>query len=371
MIYPEFESAHPDAAVAIAQHLNMQSVVRESKSARPPASIATRPPSLTDDPAAAAAGVEGHATSVGVGDGGQAISGAAAPAAALQTHAVARVSSLIARERKAGGDMHAIDLTNSTDEEDDCVSEPAPAKRRRLLVAGASAAPAQSAATCASMVDLTGDESIAATAAAKIVDDKPPPWLKQSGMRRIVAEFRALSEALDARPGSLGALRRLWLPDDDNVLVWRMECSGFDEDSQGGRDINSDLASLGRQTGGRVRSIVMEATFPLNYPTQPFFLRVATPRMVMYTGHVTAGGSICVEALTNTGTPNSWQRAFTFENIFLMVLHNMIDVEPMVVRTATGPGGRSGPLRVDLRQGVRYCTSEYVCVQARSPLPPT
>ena len=31
----------------------------------------------------------------------------------------------------------------------------------------------------------------------------------------------------------------------------------------------------------------------------------------------------------------------------------------MVVRTATGPGGRSGPLRVDLRQGARYCMTEY------------
>ena len=41
----------------------------------------------------------------------------------------------------------------------------------------------------------------------------------------------------------------------------------------------------------------------------------------MYTGHVTAGGSICVEALTNTGTPNSWQRDYTFEGILTTVLH--------------------------------------------------
>lgn len=247
--------------------------------------------------------------------------------------------------------MSAIDLTNtSSDDEDDkatsAAAAPPPAKRRRTSGAGA-----------ATMVDLT-DNDPPDVATTKQVDDRPPPWLRQSGVRRIMAEFRALTEALKARPGSLGALRRLWLPDEDNLLVWRMECSGFDEDLQGGRNINADLASLSRDTAGRASSIVMEATFPSTYPTQPFFLRVVTPRMVMYTGHVTAGGSICVEALTNTGTPNSWQRTYTFENIFLMVLHNMIDVEPMVVRTATGPGGRSGPLRVDLRQGVRYCTSE-------------
>ena len=282
--------------------------------------------------------------------------------------------------------MSAIDLTHTSDEEDGEARReaPPPAKRRRT---GGGASSESAAAT----VDLTDDEPLVAATGAKKADDKPPPWLVQQGVRRIMAEFRALTEALEARPGSLGALRRLWLPDDDNLLVWRMECSGFDEDLQGGRDINADLASLSRQTGGRASSIVMEATFPKAYPTQPFFLRVVTPRMVMYTGHglplalslpphvrrpsvgrlsltrshsfslalaVTAGGSICVEALTSTGTPNAWQRTYTFENIFLMVLHNMIDVEPMVVRTATGPGGRSGPLRVDLRQGVRYCTSE-------------
>ena len=30
----------------------------------------------------------------------------------------------------------------------------------------------------------------------------------------------------------------------------------------------------------------MEARFPPSYPAAPFFLRVVTPRMVMYTGHV-------------------------------------------------------------------------------------
>ena len=267
--------------------------------------------------------------------------------------------------------MSAIDLTGTSDEEEAEPVAPRPAKRRRSSGGGGGGGGGGEA------VDLTADDdggggggggagSPAAAAAAAKPDDRPPPWLKQNGVRRIMAEFRALTEALDARPGSLGALRRLWLPDEDNLSVWRMECRGFDEDLQGGRDINADLMNLAHQTGGRSSSIVMEATFPQNYPSAPFFLRVVTPRMVMYTGHVTAGGSICVEALTATGTANSWQRTFTFENIFLMVLHNMIDVEPMQVRTATGPGGRSGPLRVDLRQGARYCTSEYSTHEAQA-----
>lgn len=56
-----------------------------------------------------------------------------------------------------------------------------------------------------------------------------------------------------------------------------------------------------------------------------------------------------MEMLTTSGTANSWQASFTVEGVLLVALANMIDCESTVVRTATGPGGRSGPLRIDLR----------------------
>eukprot|EP01047_Picozoa_sp_COSAG01_P026385 COSAG01_NODE_1698_length_9457_cov_26.121073_7_plen_74_part_00 len=59
--------------------------------------------------------------------------------------------------------------------------------------------------------------------------------------------------------------------------------------------------------------------------------------MVLYTGHVTAGGSVCVEALTQTGTAGAWRRTFTVEGVVTTVLINMIDVEP--VRTTAGSSG--------------------------------
>lgn len=36
--------------------------------------------------------------------------------------------------------------------------------------------------------------------------------------------------------------------------------------------------------------LLMELTFPSDYPHHPFFLRVVKPRCQWYTGHVTAGG---------------------------------------------------------------------------------
>ncbi len=44
-----------------------------------------------------------------------------------------------------------------------------------------------------------------------------------------------------------------------------------------------------------------EVIFPENYPHEPFFVRVVFPRFAFRTGHVTVGGSICMESLTPTG----------------------------------------------------------------------
>ena len=55
-----------------------------------------------------------------------------------------------------------------------------------------------------------------------------------------------------------------------------------------------------------------------------------------------------MEALTNSGSTGSWAPSFTFEGIMGMVIQNMLHTEEVEVQTATGPGGRSGPLRVNL-----------------------
>lgn len=65
----------------------------------------------------------------------------------------------------------------------------------------------------------------------------------------------------------------------------------------------------------------------------------ATARCVMYTGHVTAGGSICLEALTTSGTPGSWQPGFSVTSLLNVIVLNMIDCPAAYIATPTGPGG--------------------------------
>ena len=82
----------------------------------------------------------------------------------------------------------------------------------------------------------------------------------------------------------------------------------------------------------------------------------------MYTGHVTAGGSICLEALTLSGSPGSWQPSYTAEGMLHLVVLNMIDTPSVHVQTPTGPGGLSGPLRIDFTNPL----IPYSALEARS-----
>lgn len=57
---------------------------------------------------------------------------------------------------------------------------------------------------------------------------------------------------------------------------------------------------------------------------------------------------MCIEALSQTGSRNSWRPEYCVSGLLPMVKQNMIDVDSVFIRTATGPGGMAGPLRVDI-----------------------
>ena len=65
------------------------------------------------------------------------------------------------------------------------------------------------------------------------------------------------------------------------------------------------------------------------------------------------------------------QPSFSFETIITLVLANMVDCEEgATVKTLSGPGGRTGPLRIDLdgrwHGGPGSVMREYAEAEARS-----
>jgi ubiquitin-conjugating enzyme E2 Q len=52
-----------------------------------------------------------------------------------------------------------------------------------------------------------------------------------------------------------------------------------------------------------------------NFPFAPPFVRVVRPVFAFHTGHITIGGSICMEILTSSG----WSCAIAMESVFVSI----------------------------------------------------
>lgn len=191
-------------------------------------------------------------------------------------------------------------------------------------------------------------------------DDVQPPWQRLSGARRIASEFKHLRQCMNDQ--KLDQLANLTMVE-DNTLRWQFELSNFDDSSSAGQRLNSDLQQLKLQQGQGF--LLMEINFPEAYPSEPPFLRVVSPRCVWYTGHVTAGGAVCLEVLTNTGCKNSWRSDYCVESILQITILNMLHTDSVTVRTASGPGGRSGPLRsAELHASVKQLCKDIATLAA-------
>jgi ubiquitin-protein ligase len=95
---------------------------------------------------------------------------------------------------------------------------------------------------------------------------------------------------------------------DDNLYKWEARLFGFD----------GDLAKDMKKRG--VEAIKLELTFPKDYPFSPPFVRVREPRFAFHTGHVTIGGSICMQALTRSG----WSSVFDVESLLVQIRSEMM-----------------------------------------------
>ena len=60
---------------------------------------------------------------------------------------------------------------------------------------------------------------------------------------------------------------------------------------------------------------------PPTFPAAPPFVRVVSPRFQFHTGHVTVGGSICMELLTTHG----WRPECTLRSVLVQVRAAMVE----------------------------------------------
>lgn len=112
----------------------------------------------------------------------------------------------------------------------------------------------------------------------------------------------------------------------DNVYQWIVELHSFDAQLPLAKDLKAkDL-----------KSVVLEIRFGKEYPISPPFVRIIRPRFVGFAvgggGHVTAGGALCMELLTNSG----WSAVANIESVLLQVRLAISSTDPRPARLESG-----------------------------------
>ncbi|KAL9093244.1 MAG: hypothetical protein Q9159_000421 [Coniocarpon cinnabarinum] len=138
----------------------------------------------------------------------------------------------------------------------------------------------------------------------------------------------------------------------DNLYQWIIDMHSFPLDIPLGQDM---------QKAG-IDAITFEMRFSASFPFSPPFLRVITPRFLAFQlgggGHVTAGGSICMDLLTSSG----WSVAYSIESVLLQVRMALMSTDPRPARLeCVARGGASGK-----KKGGEYGVGEAVDAYIRA-----
>ncbi|CAE8599538.1 unnamed protein product, partial [Polarella glacialis] len=134
----------------------------------------------------------------------------------------------------------------------------------------------------------------------------------------LMREMRSLM-ALQGGDGDSKALEIEMV--EDSLYHWsvKMHARGFSSDCPLREELERFAASAPHSSG--LAAVVMDVMFPDSYPMAPPFIRVVRPRFLLHTGHITIGGSVCMQLLT----PSGWLPSVSLENVFVSIRSEMIE----------------------------------------------
>ncbi|KAI0147740.1 hypothetical protein GGR57DRAFT_505343 [Xylariaceae sp. FL1272] len=152
-----------------------------------------------------------------------------------------------------------------------------------------------------------------------------PSYATNQAQKTIQQELKKLQQVQESTPLHILG----WYMDFEqinNMFQWIVELHSFDPSLP----LAKDMKKAGHT------SVVLEIRFLRGFPYTPPFIRVIRPRFLPFTlgggGHVTAGGAMCMELLTNTG----WSPVSSLESVILQVRLAISNLEPQPARLVQG-----------------------------------
>ncbi|KAJ1551393.1 hypothetical protein HK405_014596 [Cladochytrium tenue] len=158
-----------------------------------------------------------------------------------------------------------------------------------------------------------------------------PTYATTSATKAIQKELRALMQVQAEVP----AADRGWIIESDSIInlyVWRVRLVEIDKSIPLGRDL---LAH-----GLYEQGLKLELRFGPEFPFAPPYVRVVSPRLLPLAegggGHVTAGGSLCMDLLTLSG----WSPSYSLEATLVQLRATLCAAEPRPARLDAARLGR-------------------------------
>lgn len=105
---------------------------------------------------------------------------------------------------------------------------------------------------------------------------------------------------------------------DESLFDWNVKLHQVDKDSVLWQDMKETNTEY----------ILLNLTFPDNFPFSPPFMRVLSPRLE--NGYVLDGGAICMELLT----PRGWSSAYTVEAVMRQFAASLVKGQGRICRKA-------------------------------------
>ena len=154
----------------------------------------------------------------------------------------------------------------------------------------------------------------------------PPSYATSMATRALQREMSTTLQIQNTHPPQgLG-----WYIDPNlvnNIYQWIVELHSFEAQLP----LAQDMKAKG------LKSVILEIRFGKEYPISPPFVRIIRPRFLCFTsgggGHVTAGGAMCMELLTNSG----WSAVSNIESVLLQVRLALSSTDPRPARLEHGP----------------------------------
>ena len=163
---------------------------------------------------------------------------------------------------------------------------------------------------------------------------RPPAYATPGASKALQRELKATLQIQDTH-----LLHELGWYVDPNLITtvyqWIVELHSFDAELPIAKDLRKAYMT----------SIVIEIRFGKDYPISPPFVRVIRPRFLGFQqgggGHVTAGGALCMELLTNSG----WSAVSSIESVLLQVRMAISSTDPRPARLERGQDAKQGTVR--------------------------